>query len=251
MAATKPIIVLVHGAWQTAAQWQLLAEGLTTNGFTVLKPQGSSSGTDVTAIRGKTYLDDVAVIHTTIKPHLAAGREIIIVCHSYGGIPASAAAEGHQIHERQKLGLSGGIKHIVYLAAFAFPARELSLLMALGGEYAPFMSNKGDFIALGEGAKDALYNDTEPELADQLLAAGICQSTASFETPQTFAAADVGVPKTYVLAENDHALPVEAQEGMIKALSDVSVIRVQAGHCLHLNPTVIPQLVEAITLVAA
>ncbi|EXK26344.1 hypothetical protein FOMG_17087 [Fusarium oxysporum f. sp. melonis 26406] len=250
MATTKPIIVLVHGAWQTAAQWHPLAQGLINSGFTVLKPQGASSGTNAVAIRGKTYQDDVAVIHSTIESHLSAGMEIVLVSHSYGGIPASAAAEGHQVHERAARGLPGGIKHVVYLAAFAFPARELSLLMALGGDYAPFMNNKGDVIALGEGAKDALYNDTEPELANQLLAAGVQQSTASFETPQTFCAADVSVPKTYVLAEDDHALPPDAQEGMVKALNNVSVVRVKAGHCVHLNPEVVPKLVEAITAAA-
>ncbi|KAI3589014.1 Alpha/beta hydrolase fold-1 [Fusarium oxysporum f. sp. albedinis] len=250
MATTKPIIVLVHGAWQTAAQWHPLAQGLINSGFTVLKPQGASSGTNAAAIRGKTYQDDVAVIHSTIESHLSAGKEIVLVSHSYGGIPASAAAEGYQVHERAARGLPGGIKHVVYLAAFAFPARELSLLMALGGDYAPFMNNKGDVIALGEGAKDALYNDTEPELANQLLAAGVQQSTASFEIPQTFCAVDVSVPKTYVLAEDDHALPPDAQEGMVKALNNVSVVRVKAGHCVHLNPEVVPKLVEAITAAA-
>lgn len=142
MVTDKPIIVLVHGAWQTAAQWQPLAERLVANGFTVVQPQNASSGTDVAAIRGKTYQDDVEVIRSAFEPHLAAGKEIVVVCHSYGGVPASAAAEGYQLHERRALGLSGGIRHVVYLAAFAFPAKGLSLLMALGGEYAPFMNNK-------------------------------------------------------------------------------------------------------------
>lgn len=142
MATQQPIIVLVHGAWQTAAQWDLLAQGLTSKGFTVVRPQGASSGTDATSIRGKTYQDDVGVIHFAMESHLAAGKEIILVCHSYGGVPASAAAEGYQLHERRSRNLLGGIKHIVYLAAFAFPMKGLSLLMALGGDYAPFMNNK-------------------------------------------------------------------------------------------------------------
>jgi len=142
MATEKPIIVLIHGAWQTAAQWQPLAEVLITNGFTVLQPQNASSGTDAAAIRGKTYRDDVEVIRFALESHLATGKEIVLVCHSYGGVPASAAAEGYQVHERRALGLSGGIKHVVYLAAFAFPAKDISLLMALGGDYAPFMNKK-------------------------------------------------------------------------------------------------------------
>ncbi|KAG8166288.1 hypothetical protein KVR01_004840 [Diaporthe batatas] len=242
----KPVIVLIHGPWQTAAQWQPLADGLKSDGFTVLQPQNATSGPDAAAIRGKTYRDDVEVIRLAIEPHLTAGKAIVFVCHSYGGVPASAAADGLQVQDRRALGLTGGVKHIVYLAAFASPVKEISLLMALGGAYAPFMDNKGDVITLGEGAKDALYNDTEPELAAQLLAANFKQSTASFETPQTFAAADVSVPKTYVIAEEDHALPVQAQEGMSQALNDVSVVRLPFGHCMHLNPKALPKLIETI-----
>lgn len=142
MATEKPIIVLIHGAWQTAAQWQPLAEGLKSNDFTVLQPQNATSGPDADLIRGKTYRDDVEVIRLAIEPHLAAGKDIVFVCHSYGGVPASAAAEGYQVHERHAIGLPGGVKDIVYLAAFAFPVKEISLLMALGGAYAPFMNNE-------------------------------------------------------------------------------------------------------------
>lgn len=103
---------------------------------------------------------------------------------------------------------------------------------------------------MGEGAKDALCNDTEPKLTAQLFAASFKQSTASFETPQTFAATDVSVSKTYVIAEEDHALPVEAQEGMSQALKDVSVVRVRFGHCMHLNLNALPKLIETITTAA-
>lgn len=103
---------------------------------------------------------------------------------------------------------------------------------------------------MGDGAQDALYNDTEPELAKRLLSAGFLQSTASLETPQTFAAADVSVRTTYVIAEDDHALPANAQEEMVKTLKDVNVVRVPAGHCVHLNPRVVPKLVEVISQLA-
>lgn len=141
MVAIKPVILFVHGAWQTASQWQPLAQGLTSIGYNVSQPQSPSSGTDIAALRGKTYRDDVSVIHSAMEPYLEAGREIVIVSHSYGGIPASAAVEGNQVHERRARGLSGGIKHIVYLAAFALPAKNTSLLTTIGGKFGPYMNN--------------------------------------------------------------------------------------------------------------
>ncbi|KAF4444398.1 hypothetical protein FALBO_17234 [Fusarium albosuccineum] len=251
MATNKPVIVLVHGAWQRPAQYESLKDGLVGRGFSVLRPESATSGTDVTKVRGKTYLDDVAIIRRAIEEPLAAGKEVVLVCHSYGGIPTSAAAEGYQVHERREKRLPGGIKHIVYLAAFALPEKGLSLLKAIGGSYAPFMDNKGEVVALGEGAKDALFNDCDSETADRLLAGAVYQSSASFETPTTFAAADVAVPKTYVVCEEDHALPPDAQLAMVEALSNATPVKVRAGHCVHLNAEALPKVLDAIETAAS
>ncbi|KAG7115357.1 hypothetical protein HYQ45_016339 [Verticillium longisporum] len=112
------------------------------------------------------------------------------------------------------------------------------------------MNNKGDVIALGEGARDALFNDCDTETADQLVAGAVYQSTASFETPTTFAAADVAVSKTYVVCEDDHALPLDAQLAMITALGNVTVIRVHSGHCVQLNKELVPKSLDVIEAAA-
>lgn len=75
----------------------------------MLQPESAASGNAIIEIRGKAYLNDVAITHGAIEEPLAAGKEVILVCHSYGGIPASAAAEGYQVHERREHGLPGGI----------------------------------------------------------------------------------------------------------------------------------------------
>ena len=142
MSSEKPVVVVIHGAWQRQQQYQLLGQSLVDRGFEVLRPESATSGQETVEIQGKTYLDDVAVIHKTMEPSLAAGREIVLVCHSYGGIPTSAAAEGYQIHERQEKGLTGGIKHIVYLAAAALPSKGSSLITTVGGSYADWMDKQ-------------------------------------------------------------------------------------------------------------
>lgn len=142
MPSDKPVVVIIHGAWQRQQQYQLLGQSLLDRGFEVLRPENATAGREIAEIQGKAYLDDVAVIHKAIEPSLAAGREIVLVCHSYGGIPTSAAAEGYQVHERKEKGLAGGIKHIVYLAAAALPFKGLSLIAALGGLYADWMDKQ-------------------------------------------------------------------------------------------------------------
>jgi pimeloyl-ACP methyl ester carboxylesterase len=140
MVRKKPVVLLVHGAWQTIGQYAALEGLLEQAEFTVYSTANATSGADASRIRGKTHLDDVARIHAAMEEPLAQGLEIILVCHSYGGIPATVAVENYQIFERQARGLPGGVRHVVYLAAFALPQRGASLLAGLGGQYAPFMS---------------------------------------------------------------------------------------------------------------
>ncbi|KAF4972519.1 hypothetical protein FSARC_943 [Fusarium sarcochroum] len=247
MVSSKPTIVIVHGGWQRQYQYEALAEGLAEKGFEVLRPENATAGEDISQLKGKTYLDDVDVIRDIIETPLAAGKEIILVCHSYAGIPASAAAEGYQVHERKQKGLAGGIKHVVYLAAVALPAKGLSLLAAIGGSYPPWMEKQGDVITINENGKDALFNDYDSETASRLLAGCVYQGTLSLETPSAFAAVDVGVPKTYVVCELDRAVPVEAQLGMAGALGEgTNIVRVQSGHSVYGNHKVLPDLLKAI-----
>ncbi|KAJ4253962.1 hypothetical protein NW762_010361 [Fusarium torreyae] len=251
MINSKPTIVIVHGGWQRQYQYEALAQGLVERGFEVLRPESATAAAEVSQVKGKTYLDDVAVIRDIIEAPLAAGKEIILVCHSYAGIPASAAAEGYQVPERKVQGLSGGIKHIVYLAALALPAKGLSLLAAIGGSYPPWMDNQGDVVAVNERGEDALFNDYDAQTASRLLAGCVYQSTSSLETPSDFAAVDVAVPKTYVVCELDHAVPVEAQLGMASALGErTNIVRVQSGHSVYGNRKVLPDLLRLIEQVA-
>ena len=67
------------------------------------------------------WQDDVAFIHHTVEQLADQGRNIVLVAHSRGGLPASDAAEGLSITDRAKHDKLGGIVRIVYMAAFAGP----------------------------------------------------------------------------------------------------------------------------------
>jgi pimeloyl-ACP methyl ester carboxylesterase len=126
MVAEKPVIILVHGAWHSPVHYRKLIEPLRTQGYTVLAPTNASVGID-DSVAGKTYIDDVKRIHEALLPHLDAGREAVMVCHSYGGIPGTASLEGQTVEERTARGLRGGVKEVLYFAAAAIPQRGMSL----------------------------------------------------------------------------------------------------------------------------
>lgn len=137
MAAEKPVIVLVHGAFHPPHYYRKLIHGLRNDGYAVLAPPMPTTGLD-DSVAEKTYVDDVRRIHESLLPYLDAGREAVLVCHSQGGIAGSAATEGQTVEDRQAKGLNGGVKSIIYLAAFALPERGLSLLTSIGGVVPPF-----------------------------------------------------------------------------------------------------------------
>jgi hypothetical protein len=103
----KPVIAIVQGAWHRASHYKAFAESLTSKGFTVVQPDNVTAG-DPEEIKGKTHLDDVEAIRKALQPSLDQG-------------------------------LSGGISHVIFVTAFAFPVKGLSLLAAIGGTHAPMV----------------------------------------------------------------------------------------------------------------
>ncbi|KAF4973945.1 hypothetical protein FZEAL_9092 [Fusarium zealandicum] len=226
----KPVIVLIHGAWHRPSHY----------------PENPSSG-EAADSKGKTHLDDVAAIRESMEGPLTAGKDIVLVCHSYGGIPGSAAVEGYQAHERLDKGLQGGIKHVVYIAAFALPVRDLSLRMAVGGTYGDFMDRTDDVLLLNDNAQNTFYGDIDSEMATRMIANCVPQSTASLETPSSFVATDVVVPTTYMVCEKDRVIPVEGQMAMAGAMGEtVRIEKLDSGHSPFLKPEILPQLVDII-----
>ncbi|KAI1036947.1 hypothetical protein LB505_011951 [Fusarium chuoi] len=260
----KPVIAIVQGAWHRASHYNGLVQSLTDKGFTVLQPDNVTAGSDKD-IKGKTHLDDVEAIRQSLQPALDQGKRIVLVCHSYGGIPGSAAVEGYQVHEREAKGLSGGISHVIYIAAFALPVKGLSLLSAAGGQHGPFLDrtvsyakpeigfrilltcSQDDICYLNDKAQNAFYSDCTPEVAKKAISECVNHSTASLETPAEFVATDITVPKTYVVCEIDNTVPVQGQLAMAGAMGDaVNAERIEAGHCPFLNEKTLPKVVEII-----
>ncbi|KAJ4175960.1 hypothetical protein NW767_015465 [Fusarium falciforme] len=135
MSTPYPVIVLVHGAWQSPEHFKLLVQAFHGEGFhDVVTPRNVTSGMPEEIV-GKTHLDDVQVIHEAITPYLDAGRDIVLVAHSYGGVPAVSSLEGFTIQERALKKLNGGIKGIVTVAAFLLPQKGLSLFQPDGSQY--------------------------------------------------------------------------------------------------------------------
>lgn len=130
MSSSKPIIVLIPGAFHRPSSWRRVTEGLRSQGFTVLAPPLAVCGdaTDSKKFVDATVTDDVKIIHSELQPLMDQGKEAVLVSHSYGSLPGSVAVEGQTVEERAARGLKGGIKAIVTISGFAFPVSGKSIM---------------------------------------------------------------------------------------------------------------------------
>ena len=116
MAAAKPTVILVHGAYHTSNCYDIIKSKLEALSYPVI-------AVDLVTMNAKSpsvsLKDDVAEIHRIMLPLLDAGKEVTVVGHSYGGIPAYLSTEGQSIAERTQDGKKGGVRSVVFLCAFA------------------------------------------------------------------------------------------------------------------------------------
>lgn len=135
MPNAKPAILLVHGAWHLPSAYDYLVPHLAKAGYEVERVTLPSVSTN-TPLPDKSQ--DVAAVRASIQSLAEADKDVVLVVHSYGGIPGSDAAEGMAKEARAATGKRGGIVHIVYLTAFVCAEREC-LVDAQRGEHADFI----------------------------------------------------------------------------------------------------------------
>ncbi|MEU4093210.1 alpha/beta hydrolase [Streptomyces sp. NPDC026673] len=191
-----PSLLLVPGAWHKPEHLQLLIDDL--SGIDVHTVTLTSSGEDPKTL-GDMY-SDAAAIKSAVE---AIEGPVVVVAHSYGGIPAT-----------QALADTPNVKSIVYLAAFQLDAGD-SLLSSVGGSSAPWwefhrQEDAGDFLTV-TGPVDVFYGDVNEIVAEKAAAALGYQSYAA-TTQELTAVAWHTIPSTYIICEADKAIPPFVQE---------------------------------------
>ena len=128
MATAKPTIVFIPGAWHTPAHYEDLLSLLEKAGYETKAIQLPSVGSD-SPNEQSVVGDAQAIREQLLLPLLDAGRDILLVMHSYGGCPGGAAAKNLSKSARTT---SGGIVGLVFIAAL-LAAENSSLLSSLPG----------------------------------------------------------------------------------------------------------------------
>ncbi|HTJ39777.1 MAG TPA: alpha/beta hydrolase [Dactylosporangium sp.] len=213
--ATKPTVVLVHGAWADASGWSKVTTALQRDGYTVLAPPNPLRG-----IAGDSAYLAAFLRQRTTGP-------VILVGHSYGGAVITNAALS-----------APGVRALVYVDAFV-PDQGETILGLLGGG--------GDPTAIFDFVEVPGQPPTNPDLyfktalfpssfAGDLPAEAAAQMAAA-QRPIAFGALaePSGVPswKTlpswYLLGTRDNVVPPAVQRSMAQRAHS-HVVEVPASH---------------------
>lgn len=118
--ATKPTILIVPGSFCNASHYTSVLTALHALSYPA-QATSLPSATRVPPAPGASLAEDAAHIAALLTSLADDGQDIVLLAHSYGGIPATEAARGLAKAERAAQGKPGGIVKIVYLSAIVPP----------------------------------------------------------------------------------------------------------------------------------
>lgn len=221
-------ILLVHGAWGGAWEFEATIKGLQERGHTASAidlPGHGEFKAPISEVTMDTY------VQTTVDAVNAIDGPVILVGHSLGGAVISQVGE--------RLAASGKLERLVYVAAMLPAAGESPLALMQGdgdGKLLPLLEFSEDqtSVRVGpEAVKSVLLNDvTEPErLAEFLPHFDMSQATEPFMFEAKLTEAAFGqVPRTYIRASVDLVLSPALQDQMIANWTVDEVVTLDSGH---------------------
>ncbi|KAF4967045.1 hypothetical protein FSARC_5336 [Fusarium sarcochroum] len=239
---SKPTIVFVPGAWHTAEIYASVVQNLKEDGeFSTVSLPLPSTGAEPPH---ESFNKDVETIRDCLKQLVETEeKEVVLVTHSYGGMPGNEAPVGLGKKSREGKGLKGGVIRLVFIMALAMP--EGFSPVAGGAEYPTWMkidADKGIITVGQEDAKSIFYNDLPADEADKWAKKIQHQSLGVYTSTTTYAAWR-HIPSTFVLCKKDKtAITQEVVEFMIQTARkeepsafDVVEVREDAGHCVMIS----------------
>ncbi|WP_276120130.1 alpha/beta fold hydrolase [Pararhizobium qamdonense] len=231
MAAEKPTIVLVHGAFAESNSWNGVIKDLEADGYPVV-----AAANPLRSVKG-----DAAYVSSLLS---GIKGPVVLVGHSYAGHVISGAANGHE-----------NVKALVYVAAFAPEAGESAAALSgkfPGSSLAPTLAPP---VTLTDGGHDLYIDQAKfhdqfaadvPEAEAKLMAAGQRPIAEAALGEPAGDPAWKKIPSWFVYGDADKNIPAAAMSWMAeRAKSKETVVVKGASHVLMVShPDVVADLIE-------
>jgi len=243
--ATKPTIVLLHGAFQDGVStWRKVKPELEAQGYNTVAvnlPGRNGDGADPTKLSIDLYRD------TVLKTIAAQTSPVVLVGHSFGGITISNVAEAAP--ER--------IQALVYLSAY-LPQDGQSLMSLAQTDRDSYLGKPGNLLLTPDYSVASIKDDRKGDIFGNdavgddraaIVASLIPEPAGPQGTPLKLSAENFGrVPKFYIETLADHCVSPYLQEQMMSKTKLVKVTKLHAGHASYITA---PKAVAAAIVEAA
>ncbi|KUI73748.1 Putative methylesterase 6 [Cytospora mali] len=239
---STPSILLVPGSFSLPEFYDEVVRAVKAGGIDVealhLPSVGVASGLGREGTPPSMY-DDAAFIAERTTKLADEGREVIIVAHSYGGVPASESAKGMSKSDRQQQGKQGGLVRIAYITALvpAVGSAALDVLASIPQDRRPELTIEGNgwMVHLPRNSAAIVFSGLPREEGEAWIRRFPQHSAVSFTSPLTHAGY-LDVPVSYLVCEDDLTIPVDTQRegiGMVERESGtkVDVTTIKTDHC--------------------
>ncbi|CAI7581630.1 unnamed protein product [Penicillium bialowiezense] len=225
---SNPSIVIVPGAWHRPAHFQGLVDELAKVNYeavAVTMPSVDSSPPL------PSWDQDAQAVREVIMERLDAGKDVVVLAHSFGGIAMSEAAKGLGKKERVAQGLKGGIIKLVYMCSMALPKGQshIGQLIPQTPEEEEIERQRQELEAQFGGMEITLdgaiklpldnvhlilYNRCDPKDIERAVGLLGTFPSGPLSVPVTYTAYRE-IPSTYIVCKNDLALRLPYQRRMI------------------------------------
>ena len=237
----KPTLVFVHGAWHGPQCWEKVVPKLEDHGLKCIAPQMDYTGTEKPIDNLDSSIEQLQDI---IASETAAGNDVIMVVHSFGGVSGSSAVRGFTAKDSPKLKSkeSGKVIGIAFMCAMVIPTRtSFHVYQGLEEPHSTPIGAPADdgWTTLLADPKVIFYQDLPDEEARKWEGLLKKQSFGPLISDDGVYAGWQDVPIWYLVCENDAVFPTDFQERMIndakKLGAQVEVRRTDAGHSPFLS----------------
>ncbi|KAI0100527.1 Alpha/beta hydrolase fold-1, partial [Nemania sp. FL0031] len=235
---SKPYFVLVTGSFAPPLFYDNLVEGITAKGYDIKVLHlptvglGPGQGRDGPA---PSMHDDAAYIAKEVEALADEGRKIILVAHSYGGMPATESTKGLSIEERRAVGKKGGIIRLAYKTVLLTPVGDPASSLFPPNIPIGQPDENGWLHPLGDAALPITFSDLPPDEGRKWNEKFAWHSARSFMDPLKYAGYE-NIPVSYLVCEKDLVIAPEVQKREIEIIEEVSgkkvdVTSFNTGHC--------------------
>ena len=227
----RPSLIFIPGAWHSASHFSPLISQFTKLGYHCISTSLPSTGAPAPATP---FERDVEVIRKTVLAELDRGQNVVLVTHSYAGVPGASALQGLSAKDRTRASFSTGVVAFAMISAFIIPAGASILDLGRDGDAPSWQIYDGDLLTLGPPGPEALLYHDIPSAQASHWASLLRPWSWKVMLSKNLYSAWEDIPTSYLLCRVDKMMPPSLQKLMVQGVVDSGTqIRVEEIESSH------------------